>query len=53
MNVKQLLEAGVPAENIVVAGVCTNDNVDLFCSYRAEQGRTGRMGVCLCARKPL
>ena len=52
MNAKQLQEAGVPAENIVVAGVCTNDNVDLFCSYRAEQGRTGRMGVSLCARKP-
>jgi YfiH family protein len=53
MNAKQLQEAGVPAENIVVAGVCTNDNVDLFCSYRAEQGRTGRMGVSLCPRKPL
>ena len=53
MNAKQLQEAGVLAENVVVAGVCTNDNVDLFCSYRAEQGRTGRMGVCLCARKPL
>jgi YfiH family protein len=51
MNVKQLVEAGVPQENINVAGVCTNDNVDLFCSYRAEQGKTGRMGVCLCARK--
>jgi YfiH family protein len=53
MNAKQLQEAGVPADNIVVAEVCTNDNVDLFCSYRAEQGSTGRMGVCLCARKPL
>ena len=51
MNVKQLVEAGVPQDNISVAGVCTNDNVDLFCSYRAEQGKTGRMGVCLCARK--
>jgi YfiH family protein len=51
MNVKQLVEAGVLQENISVAGVCTNDNVDLFCSYRAEQGKTGRMGVCLCARK--
>lgn len=51
MNVKQLVEAGVPQENINVAGVCTNDNVELFCSYRAEQGKTGRMGVCLCARK--
>jgi copper oxidase (laccase) domain-containing protein len=53
INAKQLQEAGVLVENIVVAGVCTNDNVDLFCSYRAEQGRTGRMGVSLCARKPL
>lgn len=51
MNVKQLFEAGVPKENIMVAGVCTNDNYQLFCSYRAEQGKTGRMGVCLSARK--
>ena len=51
MNAKQLQEAGVHAENITVAGICTNDNVELFCSYRAEQGKTGRMGVCLCARK--
>lgn len=53
MNAKQLREAGVPLENIVVAGICTNDNKELFCSYRAEQGRTGRMGVCLCARKSI
>lgn len=51
MNAKQLQEAGVSEENITVAGICTNDNVELFCSYRAEQGKTGRMGVCLCARK--
>ena len=51
MNAKQLQEAGVPEENIIIAGVCTNDNVELFCSYRAEQGKTGRMGVCLCTRK--
>ena len=51
LNVKQLAEAGVSVENIAIAGVCTNDNVELFCSYRAEQGKTGRMGVCLCARK--
>ena len=51
MNAKQLQEAGVPEGNIATAGVCTNDNVELFCSYRAEQGNTGRMGVCLCARK--
>ena len=51
MNAKQLQEAGVPVEKITVAGICTNDNVELFCSYRAEQGKTGRMGVCLCTRK--
>lgn len=51
MNVQQLVDAGVPMDNIAVAGVCTNDNNELFCSYRAEQGNTGRMGVCLCVRK--
>ena len=51
MNARQLVQVGVPAENIMISGVCTNDNVELFCSYRAEQGKTGRMGVCLCARK--
>jgi len=51
MNAKQLLEAGVSVENIMVAGVCTNDNKELFCSYRAEQGKTGRMGVCLCSKQ--
>ena len=51
MNAKQLQEVGVSAENITISGICTNDNVELFCSYRAEQGKTGRMGVCLCARK--
>ena len=51
MNARQLVQVGVPAENVMISGVCTNDNVELFCSYRAEQGKTGRMGVCLCARK--
>jgi len=46
VNKKQLQEAGV--RQVSVAGVCTADNRELFCSYRAEQGRTGRMGVCLC-----
>ena len=47
-NRRELLEAGLSAENIAVAGVCTAHNHELFCSYRAEQGKTGRMGVCLC-----
>lgn len=47
-NRRELLEAGLRAENVAVAGVCTAHNHELFCSYRAEQGKTGRMGVCLC-----
>lgn len=47
-NRKQLLEAGLLEKNIAVAGICTADNQELICSYRAEGGKTGRMGVCLC-----
>lgn len=50
-NKRQLLEAGVLPEKIAVAEVCTAHNHELFCSYRAEAGRTGRMGVCIMARK--
>lgn len=42
-----LLAAGVRAENIVVAGLCTACRTDLFYSYRAERGRTGRMAALL------
>lgn len=47
VNRRQLLEAGVDAGSIAVASVCTAHNAQLFCSYRAEQGKTGRMGVVL------
>ena len=50
LNREQLLEAGLVADNIAVAGICTAHNHELFCSYRAEQGKTGRMGVCLCRK---
>ena len=46
-NRQVLLDAGLKAENILTAGVCTEHNQEMFCSYRAEQGKTGRMGVCL------
>lgn len=46
-NMAVLRDAGVPAEQIVCAEVCTADNHELFCSYRAENGVTGRMGVCM------
>ena len=47
VNRQQLTEAGVAPSRISVSGVCTNHNPELFCSYRYENGRTGRMGVCL------
>jgi YfiH family protein len=40
----QLLEAGVPARNMEVFGVCTRCRADLFYSYRKE-GKTGRFAV--------
>ncbi len=50
VNRQQLTEAGLTLAHISVAGVCTNHNPELFCSYRYENGRTGRMGVCLCRK---
>jgi copper oxidase (laccase) domain-containing protein len=43
--------AGVPAKNIITADVCTYMNNELFFSFRKENGKTGRMGVCLCIDK--
>jgi polyphenol oxidase len=45
-NKEQLLHAGVPAENISVAPLCTMERTDLFFSYRKEKklyGKTGRL----------
>lgn len=36
-------ETGVPAENIEMSQFCTSCRTDLFYSYRAENGDTGRM----------
>ena len=38
---RQLAEAGV--RQVEAAGACTVGEVDRFYSYRAEDGRTGRM----------
>lgn len=50
LNEKQLLDCGILPEHIAMAGVCTNHNKELFFSYRAEAGKTGRMGVCICRK---
>ncbi len=45
----QLEEAGLKAENIEVARVCTRCRTDLFYSYRGE-GKTGRFGTVAMLR---
>lgn len=49
-NRRQLELAGIPYQNIISPGICTAHNSELFCSYRAEHGKTGRMGVCICRK---
>ena len=46
-NRLQLEQIGVQTSNIVVSKVCTVCNSELFFSYRAENGCTGRMGVVI------
>lgn len=42
-NRDQLIESGVGAERIFVAGLCTRTHADLFDSYRAAGEHAGRM----------
>jgi len=46
MSRDQLCKAGVPGDNIRVAGCCTRCRTDLFFSYRAEKV-TGRFAVAV------
>lgn len=46
----QLVEAGVPPQNIEVADVCTSCRTDLFYSYRRE-GETGRFATVVMVKK--
>lgn len=43
----QLEEAGIPAEQIHVAALCTATHADLFCSYRRDGARAGRMAAAI------
>lgn len=42
-NRQQLIVAGVPKKNVESSGLCTNCHPELLFSYRAEEGKTGRM----------
>lgn len=42
-----LNEAGMLNKNIIVSNLCTGCNLDLFYSYRKENGNTGRMGAVI------
>lgn len=42
-NTRQLLDVGVPAENISASPLCTSCRTDLLFSYRKEKGVAGRM----------
>ena len=42
-NQRQLRQAGIPEEQIIVSNLCTECRADLFFSYRREAGRAGRL----------
>lgn len=46
-NKISVMETGVPSENITISNMCTKCNNDIFYSYRAENGNTGRMAAIL------
>lgn len=46
-NQRQLIDIGVKPENIAVSEVCTACNRELFFSYRAENGLTGRLSAVI------
>jgi copper oxidase (laccase) domain-containing protein len=44
-NAAQLVEAGVPEEQIEISGIDTAQNTHDFFSHRAEQGQCGLFGI--------
>lgn len=46
-NAIQLMECGVPKENITTAALCTCCKNDIFFSHRGEKGKTGSMAALL------
>ena len=52
-NRLQLEAAGIPVKNIDTAAVCTASNAKLFFSYRADGGKTGRMGAVIALKEQI
>lgn len=50
-NRLQLEEIGVPSDNIAIADICTACNAKILFSYRAEQGKTGRIAALLAVKE--
>lgn len=50
-NRRQLIEAGVPAANIIEDRLCTRCRNDLLCSYRAEGPQAGRLIAAMALPK--
>jgi YfiH family protein len=48
--IDQLVAAGVPADQIFAAGLCTASHPDVLCSYRRDGRRTGRMAGAIRLR---
>jgi len=46
----QLEEIGVLADKIDMANSCTQCNDNVFFSYRADNGHTGRIGALICLK---
>jgi YfiH family protein len=42
-NQDQLIQAGIPVQQIQISGICTHCHSELFYSHRADGVRTGRM----------
>ena len=51
-NRDQLERAGVPAENVFSAGLCTKTHATNFHSYRADGANAGRMAAVIRAANP-
>ena len=51
-NRDQLVLAGVPEQQIHVAGLCTAMHLDLLTSFRAEQAQAGRMAAVIRPASP-